>query len=297
MRYEITHTTTYEYSHSVSLSHHSLRLHPRNLSFQDCHRHHLHVEPPPSIKRAHEDYHGNTVLFVTMERAHQHVTFKSVSVVDVSRPNIPAPTETPAWESVRDFCRGPQTGATLEAAEFVFDSPLVRTNDLFAAYALGSFKPGRPVFEGVLDLTRRIHSEFRFDSTATTIATPLEEVFKNKRGVCQDFAQVQIACLRSLGLPARYVSGYLETDPPPGRPRMAGADASHAWVSFYCHGIGWIGVDPTNNVVPTTRHVTVAWGRDFSDVSPVRGIVLGGGKHELHVSVDVIGREAPAPVE
>ena len=145
----------------------------------------------------------------------------------------------------------------------------------------------------MLDLTQRIHRDFKFDPKATTIATPLEEVFKNRRGVCQDFAQLQIACLRSLGLPARYVSGYIETDPPPGQPRLAGADASHAWVSFYCHGLGWIDVDPTNNLLPTTRHITVAWGRDFSDVSPLHGIILGSGEHTLKVSVDV----APVPDE
>ncbi len=295
MHYEITHATTYEYSYPVSLSHHALRLHPRGLAWQHCVDHRVHIDPVPSMRRAHEDYHGNHVLFVTMEVEHRQLTFKSVSVVEVTHPMLPEPRETPSWESVRDFCRGHQSGATLEASEFLFDSPLLQSKALHAQYALGSFKPGRPIFEAVLDLTRRIHSEFVFDPAATTVATPLDEVFKHKRGVCQDFAHVQIACIRSLGLPARYVSGYLETDPPPGRARMVGSDASHAWLSFYCPGIGWIGVDPTNNVVPTSRHVTVAWGRDFSDVSPVRGVVLGGGKHTLRVAVDVISREVPAP--
>ena len=159
----------------------------------------------------------------------------------------------------------------------------------------------RPPFQRIvrsskpcLSLTERIHADFKFDPKATTLATPLEEVFKNRRGVCQDFAQLQIACLRSLGLPARYVSGYLETDPPPGQPRLAGADASHAWISFYCHGIGWIDVDPTNNVMPTTRHIAVACGRDYDDVSPIRGVILGAGEHTLEVAVDVVAMEEAA---
>jgi len=148
--------------------------------------------------------------------------------------------------------------------------------------------------EAVLDLTQRIHADFKFDPKATTLATPLEEVFKNRRGVCQDFAQLQIACFRSLGLPARYVSGYIETDPPPGKPRFAGADASHAWVSFYCHGIGWIDVDPTNNVLPNTRHIAVAYGRDYDDVTPIRGVILGTGEHTLKVAVDVVDLNDPS---
>ena len=143
----------------------------------------------------------------------------------------------------------------------------------------------------MLDLTNRIHTEFKFDSKATTIATPLDEVMKLRRGVCQDFAQLEIACLRVMGIPARYISGYLETDPPPGKPRLAGADASHAWISFYCPGKGWIDVDPTNNIMPSNRHITVAWGRDYSDVSPIRGVLLGGAKHSLKVGVDVMPLE------
>ncbi len=184
----------------------------------------------------------------------------------MTRPPLPQAQEAPSWETAREFCRGEQIGSGLEASEFLFDSPLFNAADDFCDYALPSFAKQRPILDAVLDITRRLHADFKFDPEATTLATPLEEVFRNRRGVCRDFAQLEIACRRSLGLPASYVSGYLETDPPPGQPRLAGADASHAWISFYAHGIGWIDVDPTNNLLPTTRHITVALGRDYSDV-------------------------------
>ncbi|HVY69694.1 MAG TPA: transglutaminase family protein [Verrucomicrobiae bacterium] len=288
MTYDINHTTAYEYSGEVSVSHHVLRLNPRTLEHQECEQHELEIEPAPAAIKTHLDYYGNKVAFITLERPHRRLVIKSLSQVETKRIPGPAPAETPAWETVRDSCRGEQIGTALEASEFIFDSPLIKASERFGDYAIGSFSRGQPILAGVIDLTQRIHRDFKFDPAATTIATPLEEVFRARRGVCQDFAQLQIACLRSLGLPARYVSGYLETDPPPGQPRLAGADASHAWVSFYCHGIGWIDTDPTNGILPSTRHITVAWGRDYSDVSPVRGVVLGGGDHSLSVAVDVI---------
>jgi transglutaminase-like putative cysteine protease len=176
----------------------------------------------------------------------------------------------------------------LEALEFLFDSALIPAGAELAAYARAAFPPGRPLLDAVLELTRRIHEDFTFDPEATTIATPLADVFTSRRGVCQDFARLEIACLRSLGLPARYVSGYLETVPPPGRSRLLGADASHAWLAVYCPESGWIHVDPTNNLLPSCTHVTVAWGRDYNDVSPIHGVILGGGKHTLRVNVDVL---------
>ena len=159
--------------------------------------------------------------------------------------------------------------------------------DEFADYAKASFTPARPVLDAVTDLTRRIHEDFTFDPAATTVTTPVAEVFAQRRGVCQDFAHFQLACLRSQGLPARYVSGYLETDPPPGQPKLRGTDASHAWVSFFCPSIGWLDVDATNNCLPSLRHITIGWGRDYSDVCPVRGVLVGGQNQTLRVSVDV----------
>jgi transglutaminase-like putative cysteine protease len=295
MKYDITHTTTYDYRDAVSLSHHVLRLTPRNLRHQRCLSHDAHVDPIPAVSKPHYDYFGNAVSFVTVEGSHRRLVVRSSSRVSVTHSPLPVPAETPAWETVRESGRGEQIGPALEASEFMFDSPLVKPRDDFADYARPSFPKDRPSLDAVLDLTSRIHCDFKFDPKATTIATPLEDVFKRRRGVCQDFAQFQIACLRSLGLPARYVSGYLETDPPPGQPRLAGADASHAWVSFYCHGIGWIDVDPTNNLLPATRHITLAWGRDFSDVSPLHGVILGSGEHTLKVAVDVV--QAPEEAE
>ena len=158
----------------------------------------------------------------------------------------------------------------------------------FTNYARESFPAGRNLLEAVLDLTARIHRDFKFDSTATTVATPLAQMLEQRRGVCQDFAHLQIACLRSQGLPARYVSGYLETVPPPGQPKLFGADASHAWASFFCPGLGWIDVDPTNNLLPSMQHITLGWGRDYSDVCPIRGVLVGGEEHTLRVAVDVV---------
>jgi transglutaminase-like putative cysteine protease len=174
-----------------------------------------------------------------------------------------------------------------EMQEFVFPSSLIRRLPALGDYAAGSFVAGRPLLEAIMDLTRRIHGDLKFDPKATTVATPLEQVIRNGRGVCQDFAHFQIGCLRAIGLPARYVSGYLETLPPPGKPKLVGADASHAWVQAFVPPVGWIDIDPTNNLIASDRYITVARGRDFDDVSPIRGVIVGGGKHELSVGVDV----------
>ena len=288
MNYEITHITTYDYSHPVSVSHHVLRLHPRNLTRQVCVRNEVRIDPQAAVTKSHTDYFGNPVTFVTVEGAHKNLVVTSRSRVEVQSTAPPKPTDTPAWETVRDLCLDDQPNDAAEACEFIYNSPYVKIQPAFAEYAAPSFVPGQPVLAAALDLTQRIYRDFKFDRKATTIATPLEEVLKNRRGVCQDFAQLEIACLRSIGIPARYVSGYLETQPPPGKPRLVGADASHAWVSLFCPGTGWIDLDPTNNVMPSTRHITLAWGRDYSDVSPIRGVILGSGEHSLKVSVDVL---------
>jgi transglutaminase-like putative cysteine protease len=195
----------------------------------------------------------------------------------------PASETTPPWEEACEYDALP-----LEALECLFDSASIVGSDDVAGYAHSSFAPGRPLLEAVDDLMHRIHADFTFDPKATTVTTPLRDVLTLRRGVCQDFARFAIACLRSHGLAARYVSGYLETLPAPGAPRLAGVDASHAWLAVYCPGLGWVDVDPTNNMFPSATHVTLAWGRDYADVSPIRGVILGGGQHTLHVSVDVL---------
>jgi transglutaminase-like putative cysteine protease len=288
MVYGITHTTTYEYSDAVSLSHHMLRLHPRDLRRQRCLENELEIQPRAGVRTSHIDYFGNRTTFVTVEGTHRKLVATSRSRVEVKATTMPRRTETPTWEAVRDFCLGYKADDILEAREFIYASPQIDKDPEFGAYAAPSFEPRRPVLDAVLDLTERLHSDFTFDPKATTVATPLREVLESRRGVCQDFAQLQIGFLRAMGLPARYVSGYLETVPPPGKPRLTGADASHAWISFFCPGLGWIDVDPTNNLLPTNRHITVAWGRDYNDVSPIRGVILGSGEHSLKVAVDVM---------
>jgi transglutaminase-like putative cysteine protease len=281
--YEVVHTTKYTYSEAVSVSHHLARVKPREFPGQECLAHQLQIDPAPAVVRSHRDYFGNTVTFFIVERAHSELTVRATSTVKViSRPR-PAPASTSSWEEARDFDALP-----LDALECLFDSASIAASDAIAGYAHPSFAPGRPLLEAVQDLMRRIHADFTFDPKATTVTTPLRDVLSLRRGVCQDFARLAIACLRSFGVAARYVSGYLETLPPPGAPRLAGVDASHAWLAVYCPGLGWVDADPTNNMFPTTTHVTLAWGRDYADVSPVRGVILGGGQHSLQVSVDVL---------
>lgn len=286
--YNITHTTAYDYAGSVSVSHHILRLTPRETSRQRCLEIDVRVDPVPAVATCHSDYFGNTTHFVAVERSHHRLEVVSRSRVGISPAFIPEAGETPSWESVRARCREDRSGQALEAHEFIYASPRIPVSDVFADYASESFPSTRPILDAVSDLTRRIHQDFKFDASATTVNTPVEAVFKDRRGVCQDFAQLQIACLRSLGLPARYVSGYLESDPPPGMVKLFGTDASHAWVAFYCPGIGWIEMDPTNNCIPSLRHITIGWGRDYSDVAPVRGVIIGGQEQQLKIAVDVI---------
>lgn len=283
VQYEVVHITEYDYSDSVSVSHHVAHLCPRALPHQQRLQHDLEIVPAPAVMTTHTDYFGNAFTFFAMQGAHKRLTVRARSRVALSAVELPSPSATPAWESVADRSTLP-----LDALEFLFDAALVPVGAELITYARASFPPGRPLLEAVLDLTRRIHKEFTFDREATTVATPLADVFKSRRGVCQDFARLEIACLRSLGLPARYVSGYLETLPPAGRARLVGADASHAWLAVYCPGPGWIHVDPTNNLLPSRTHVTLAWGRDYTDVSPIHGVILGGGTHTLRVSVDVL---------
>jgi transglutaminase-like putative cysteine protease len=288
--YEITHATTYDYVGDVSVSHHLLRLAPRQYSRQTCLAHELTISPEPATISAHGDYFGNLTHFIAVEKGHQQLIVKSHSRVAVVPAAVPEPAETPSWEAVRARCRDDHSGKALEAHEFIYPSPLIPEADEFTHYAKASFTPGRPVLEAVTDLTRRIHTDFSFDAAATTVTTPVTDVFKQRRGVCQDFVHFEIACLRSHGLPARYISGYLETDPPPGQPKLRGVDASHAWLSFLCPGFGWIDLDPTNNCIPSLRHIAIAWGRDYGDVPPIRGVLVGSQSQQLTVAVDVVAR-------
>lgn len=287
MIYKIVHRTTYKYKYPVSMSSHVATLRPRSLCRHNLEKSELQIVPSPAVMTERTDYFGNHQYFFTIEEPHDELIVESRSRVVMSGVSPDLHQPSPAWEEIVGGLPDDLKSEAIEAYQFRFESPRIRLRPEFVRYAQQSFTPGRPFVEGLLDLTTRIHRDFRFDSKVTTVRTTIEEVFRKKRGVCQDFAHVQIACLRSINLPARYVSGYLRTYPPPGQPRMVGADASHAWVSAFCPGLGWIDVDPTNDVVPSTGHVTIAWGRDFSDVSPLHGLILGGGAHTLKVGVDL----------
>jgi transglutaminase-like putative cysteine protease len=246
----------------------------------------LRIRPAPATLTERVDYFGNVLWFFTVQEPHQELVVESRS--DVLRTSgTTLDSQRSPWEESSLLLADDHSPAGLDAYQYQFESPRIRINSEFAAYALESFTPGRAMTDALMELTSRIHRDFRFDHKATTVRTPAEEVFRKRGGVCQDFAHVQIACLRSIKLAARYVSGYLRTYPPTGKPRAIGADASHAWVSAYCRGAGWLDMDPTNDVAPTDGHVTVAWGRDYGDVSPLRGLILGGGGHQVRVEVDI----------
>lgn len=287
MKYLVQHTTAYRYSEPASLGHSEARLTPRTFARQRCLSSRITVQPQTAAWAEWDDYFGNRVSYFTVEQEHAELTIAACSEVEVAEPQYPAADRTLPWEQVRTELASPRSFESINAAQFLFDSPHVRQEPWVAEYAAPSFPPGRPLLEAVLDLTARIHREFRYTPASTTVSTPIREVFEQRRGVCQDFAHLQIACLRSLGLAARYVSGYLLTDPPPGVPKLIGADASHAWLSVYCPAAGWLDVDPTNNQLPALRHVTLAWGREYHDVCPVKGVVLGSGQHLMRVAVDV----------
>ena len=287
MDYHITHRTLYEYAAPVSVSHHVARLEPRATATQTRSSFSLQIFPEPALRKARTDYFGNQLCFFAIQEIHSKLEIITSSRVTV-QPRNPAQTESSTpWESVAEMFRDPVSPEIIEPYQFVFDSPQIRASQELADYARESFGRDTPLLVGARDLTRRIFEDFNFDPQATPVATPLEEVLEKRRGVCQDFAHLGIACLRSLGLPARYVSGYLRTRPPAGKPRLVGADASHAWFRIFCPGPGWVDFDPTNNVQPAEEHILVAYGRDYGDVSPVAGILTGGGSHVVRVSVDV----------
>lgn len=286
MTYRIVHKTTYKYGRPVPYGKHAAILTPRSRGRCKCTSHELRILPVPATRTERVDYFGNLVTIFTIEEPHEELEIEARSQVTLDANPAPADT-SPPWDEVVRTLPLDFTPEGLEAYEFVFGSPRIQAGPEFASYAAPSFTPGRPLMDALMSLTARIYEDFEFDAKATGVRTRPEEVLRQRCGVCQDFAQLQIACLRSLSLPARYVSGYLRTHPLPGQARLAGTDASHAWVSAYCPGVGWLDVDPTNNLVPSGSHVTLAWGRDYGDVSPVRGVIVGGRDHTLDVAVDM----------
>lgn len=292
MQYNVRHTTVYSYTDAVSLCQNQVHLSPRSTPYQSASDFHLEISPEPIVRRNWTDVFGNEVWYFSIEEPHKELTVTGRSLVTVTPRSAPEPGLTPNWESVRDQLSQPTSAELRRVAQFSFESSYVRTLSEATDYALQSFFPGRPLLEAALDLTSRIFRDFKYVPSSTAVTTSTKEVLATRRGVCQDFAHLQLTCLRGLGLAARYVSGYLLTDPPLGQPKLVGADASHAWLSVFCPGNGWIDLDPTNNVIPQARHVTVGWGRDYGDVCPIQGVFTGGGSHVMSVAVDVAPLQA-----
>jgi transglutaminase-like putative cysteine protease len=287
MIYRITHTTAYHYSEPASLSQNELFLTPRPTGHQQVVRSSLSFVPEPQYLHRRIDYFGNIAHVFMVQQPHGALALTAISTVQTRPRFIADATATLPWESAVKRLAVHAQPEELAASQFVFTSPLVTIDPGIRAYARPSFPPGTPVLAGAVDLMRRIFTEFTYDKSASTVDTSVTQLMASRKGVCQDFSHLAIACLRSLGLAARYVSGYLETQPSPGASKMVGADASHAWVSVFVPDIGWIDLDPTNNMLAGESHITLAWGRDYSDVAPVKGVVMGGGVHTLSVVVDV----------
>ena len=298
-RFRVIHRTRYAYALPVELCHNEAHLRPRTTPQQRCLASRLTIDPVPAVMHDRVDYFGNPVSYFAAQLPERELTVVSTSEVEVATLELDdgQVPSSPPWEEVRDLLAPGDRNVPLEAREMALGSPMVPVAAPLADFARESFPPGRPILEAVADLSRRIHRGFTYDQEFSTVATPIAEVLERRRGVCQDFAHVAIGCVRSLGLPARYVSGYIETVRDPGQPRLVGADASHAWFSTWAPGTGWFDFDPTNDQIPPRQHITTAWGRDYSDVTPLKGVLFGGGEHVLEVAVDVTRLElSPTPV-
>lgn len=287
--YRIVHETAYRYSEPVALCQNQLRMRPRNHSHLNCHSCEVVIVPLPTCQQQHTDYFGNVVDSFAIDSLHQSLQVRVTSCVTVSIPDADNLSRAPAWADLVGVLRRGEQPADWNASEYMFASRRIVLNDMFADYARAIMQPHVSIIDAVDALTKQIHRDFRYDTRATDVNTSTEKAFTQRAGVCQDFAHVEIACLRSLGLAARYVSGYLRTYPPAGKPRLVGCDESHAWIGVYAGAeIGWVDFDPTNAVRAGTDHIPMCLGRDYDDISPMRGIVMGGGKAMLKVSVDVL---------
>lgn len=286
--YRISHVTTYAYEAPVRVCHNLVMLTPRSDCAARPTNHRVSITPTPVVLNRREDYFGNQIVAFSIEESHKELRVSSQGRVEVEYGDLPSPKSTSPWETVRDAVTQQTDPRWLDACQFRFNSVRIHASPNYAAYASQSFGSKRPILDAALELTQRIYADFAYDPNATEVHTPTSAAFELRRGVCQDFAHVQIACLRSLGVSARYVSGYLRTLPPPGQKKLVGSDESHAWVSVYCgQDIGWVDLDPTNNKICDIDHIPLAWGRDYNDVVPIRGVFLGGGNHKISVAVDV----------
>jgi len=296
VKYRVTHITTYSGSEPISVGHNQAWLKPRALPYQACESYDLLLTPQPSVLTQRDDAFGNEVATFSFNKGYTEMRVEAKSLIE-ARPRSTVIPVTSTWERVRESMHSHRGESELAALHFAGDSPIVFGFEEAEAYARVSFTNERPLGEAAVELMGRVFKEFKFDPHATTVSTPVTQVLEQKKGVCQDFAHVMLAMFRSLGLAARYVSGYIRTYPKPGQPRLVGADASHAWVSVYCGSdAGWLDLDPTNNLIVSDQHITLGWGRDYSDLPPLRGVFLGGGMLELEVSVDVEPLDDPQPV-
>lgn len=288
MMYDVSHRTVYRYSSPVVQSQHVVHMSPRPVDRQRLKGHTLVIEPAPTIRTERKDYFGNRVVMFDIEQEHKELVVHARSTIGVTAAGpIDMAVSTP-WDEVARRIVDPRAGTDLEVARYACPSKNTRATQDIVAYARQSFPLARPVLLGAWDLIERIYNDFTFDPTATDVSTPVSQVLQQRRGVCQDFSHLALACLRAMRLSARYVSGYILTHPPAGQPRLAGADASHAWISVWSPEFGWVDLDPTNGLMPRDEHITIAYGRDYDDVSPIAGILLGGNEHSVFVGVDVI---------
>jgi transglutaminase-like putative cysteine protease len=292
VKYRITHKTWYVYAELAPVCHNLVHLSPRETDTQQCNDYQLLVDPPPAFLAERADYFGNLTQYFSIENAHRKLEITAESTVEV-RPPKARDSKTTSWqECVVRHSSGVEArgnGFSIDPVVYQLTLPSTRVPPIaeLRDYAAKSFTGRIPIVDAIVDLTSRIHRDFKFDSRATTVNTPLADVLRLRRGVCQDFAHLATGCLRAMGLAARYTSGYLRTIPPPGKPRLVGADVSHAWCSCWCGPLGWVDFDPTNDCLVDDSYVTIAWGRDYDDVCPIQGVFVGTGEHRIGVSVDV----------
>ncbi|MGX9419331.1 transglutaminase family protein [Vibrio sp. WJH972] len=290
MRYRVRHTTEYKYNAPVTLCYNMAHLLPRDTDNQRCTSHRINVSPTPIYQREGVDYYGNSTFYFSIQEPHSRLMIDVVSFFDIENTGYSELVNTHLLTcgQVRTMLAEAATPELRMVKEFVLDSAQIKLSESLADYAREVFSDDKPILKASLEFTQKIFNEFKFDPTATNVTTPPEQVLKEKRGVCQDFAHLAIGCIRSVGLPVRYMSGYIETIPPEGQVKLVGADASHAWFSVYVPDLGWVEFDPTNNIMPSDQHIVTAWGRDYADVTPLQGVIFDGGDSQvLSVSVDV----------
>ncbi|HMO60781.1 MAG TPA: transglutaminase family protein [Ferruginibacter sp.] len=287
MLYQITHTTTYHYNETVPQCHNIAMLTPRNTPTQSCNSFSLHISPQPAISEEYTDFFGNRLHCFVIEQEHETLTVTATSVIKKNgQAALSVPYSITSWESTRDMLAH-STGNMLDEKQYSIADNITKANAAVQEYAAVSFWPGRPLYEAAMDMMQRIYTDFKYTAGFTTVSTPIAEVMQERKGVCQDFAHLAIACFQAMGLAARYISGYLETIPAPGKEKLKGVDASHAWFSVFIPGMGWVDFDPTNNKIPDEQYITIGWGRHYFDVVPLRGVIMSSRNHTLTVSVDV----------